>query len=40
MEFSWLERTLPGAQLEVINTQPFETERIKGLNLEDFLLES
>ena len=39
VEFSWFPRTFPGAQLTVVCQSCFETECIRGITLEEFLLE-
>lgn len=36
-EFSWLERELPEAHLSVINTNSFETDKVIGLSLKQYL---
>ncbi len=37
LEFAWFARTVPKARLTVINTNRFETDRIRGITMEDFL---
>ena len=39
VEFSWWPRSFPEGHLTVINDERFETERIRGITLADFLLE-
>jgi predicted AAA+ superfamily ATPase len=39
LDFSWWPQTFPRGQLTVINRERFETERFRGVTLEDFLLE-
>jgi len=39
IEFSWFPKQIPHKQLIVINLNKFETDRIKGLRLEEFLLD-
>lgn len=38
LEFAWFERSFPKGRLMVVNRRPFETARVRGLTLEDFLL--
>jgi predicted AAA+ superfamily ATPase len=39
LEFAWFGRTFPRGKLKVINAARFESDRVKGLSLEEFLLE-
>lgn len=39
VEFSWFPRAFPGGKLVVVSSSRFETERIRGLTMEDFLLD-
>lgn len=39
LDFSWYPKTFPRGRLTVICATPFETERIRGVTLQDFLLE-
>jgi len=36
-EFSWFPRTFPGAELRIVNTHRFETDRTRGSTMEDLL---
>lgn len=38
LDFGWFTRVFPKQQLTVINTAAFETERVKGISFEEFLL--
>jgi len=40
LEFSWFARQFPKKTLIVINEKPFQTDNIRGITLEDFLLEN
>jgi predicted AAA+ superfamily ATPase len=37
LDFAWFAKTFPRATLEVVCATPFETDRIRGLTLQDFL---
>ena len=37
LDFTWFERTHPGARLTVITSTPFATDTVRGVTLEDFL---
>lgn len=39
VEFAWFSKVFPGAQLTVISRSRYETQAIKGITMEDFLLE-
>jgi len=39
LEFAWFNRTFPHAKLQVVGGSRFETDRVQGLTLEDFLLD-
>lgn len=38
LEFAWFPSTFPGARLTVIGSERFDSERIRGITVEDFLL--
>lgn len=40
LEFSWFSQYFPKENLSVINTNSFETRSVRGISLEDFLLDS
>lgn len=37
LDFAWFGKTFPRARLEVICSTPFETDRVRGRSLHDFL---
>lgn len=39
MEFNWFSNIFPKGKLQIVNTQSFETDHLKGITLEQFLLE-
>ena len=39
LDFSWFERTFPKTRLTVICRAPFETRQVRGITIEQFLLE-
>jgi hypothetical protein len=38
-EFGWVGRTFPSEKLLVVNSERFESKGVRGLTLEDFLLD-